>query len=170
LEKFDAYLRERPVHSATDWFDRQRALDEMRRGAPMIASNCIDVVVSNCVLNLVTLNDRIALFTELYRVLRAGGRAVISDIVSDREIPADLQNDPELWSGCISGAFLEPDFIATFQRAGFQNLEILHRQREPWTTIRDIEFRSMTLCAYKPGGETVVSLPVATNTCCGGNC
>ena len=170
LEKFDASLREHPVHSARDWLERQHSLEEQRRNSPMIASNSIDIVVSNCVLNLVTLNDRIDLFHELYRVLRPGGRAVISDIVSDREIPLDLQKDPELWSGCISGAFLEREFIATFERAGFNAVDVVHRQQEPWTKIGDIEFRSMTVRAHKPASERGQLLPVATNTCCGGNC
>ena len=150
LEKFDTHLRDHPVHTAADWLEMQRMTDELRQRSPMIAPQSIDVVLSNCVLNLVTLEDRECLFQELFRVLRPGGRVVISDIVSNKEIPAHLQSDPRLWSGCISGAFVEQDFIEAFERAGFYGVEILNRQHEPWTTVNDIEFRSVTLRAFKP--------------------
>ena len=73
--------------------------------------------VSNCVLNLVENGDKRRLFDEIFRVLRRGGRAVISDIVADEPVPARLQADPELWSGCISGALTEGGFLAEFERA-----------------------------------------------------
>ena len=66
----------------------------------------IDVVVSNCVLNLVREEDRRQLFQEIFRVLRRGGRAVISDIVCDEAVPPHLKRNPELWTGCMSGAFV----------------------------------------------------------------
>ena len=75
-----------------------------------IADESIDVVVSNCVLNLVRNEDKRTLFREIHRVLRPAGRAVIADIVSERDVPAELQADPELWSGCISGALRVPRF------------------------------------------------------------
>jgi len=67
----------------------------------LIASDSVDVVVSNCVLNLVESKSKRQLFQEIFRVLKKGGRAVICDIVSDEEVPEVLQSDPELWSGCI---------------------------------------------------------------------
>ncbi len=79
---------------------------------PLVANDSVDVVVSNCVLNLVEAKAKRQLFEEIFRVLRKGGRAVISDIVSDEEVPEQLQNDPELWSGCISGALTEEGFLA----------------------------------------------------------
>jgi SAM-dependent methyltransferase len=115
----------------------------------MIADNSVDVVVSNCVLNLVSSADRQQLFREIFRVLRRGGRAVISDIVCDEPVPASLQNDPDLWSGCISGAFVEHEFLAAFVEAGFYGVEILARQDEPWATVEGIEFRSLTIRAFK---------------------
>ena len=85
--------------------------DEIRVKRPMIKDNSVDCVVSNCVLNLVDANDRKQLFEELFRVLKPGGRAAISDIVSDEDVPMEMQNDSELWSGCISGAWRELSLI-----------------------------------------------------------
>jgi len=79
----------------------------------------VDVVVSNCVLNLVEAGFKRRLFEEIFRVLRKGGRASFSDIVSDEPVPENLQNDPELWSGCVSGALTEAEFLRAFTSAGF---------------------------------------------------
>ena len=113
-------------------------------------------MVSNCVLNLVDGQDKPRLFRDIYRVLRNGGRAVISDIVSDEPVPLELQQDPELWSGCISGAMTEIGFLEAFEAAGFHGIRILERQREPWRTVNGIEFRSLTVEAFK--GEEGVCL------------
>jgi SAM-dependent methyltransferase len=107
------------------------------------------VVVSNCVLNLVKPQDKQKLFSEIFRVLRRGGRTVISDIVSDEDVPENLKADPNLWSGCISGAFREDLFLEAFEQAGFYGTRILERQQDPWRTVEGIEFRSVTVVAYK---------------------
>jgi hypothetical protein len=107
------------------------------------------VVVSNCVLNLVRDEEKRQLFAEIFRVLRKGGRAVISDIVSDEPVPPHLKHDPELWSGCISGALQEHEFIAAFAAAGFYGMHLLKRDEQPWRTVEGIEFRSVTIAAYK---------------------
>lgn len=149
LERLDAYLRRHPVRALEDW-ERLRAWEAAsRRKSPMIADRSVDVVVSNCVLNLVSPEDRKRLFGEIYRVLRDGGRAVISDIVADEAVPEELRADPELWSGCISGAFQEEEFLRAFERAGFYGMEIVRRQQRPWRVVEGIEFRSMTVIAYK---------------------
>ena len=109
----------------------------------------MDVVVSNCVLNLVEPNSKRQLFDEIFRVLRKGGRAVISDIVSDEEVPKRLQNDPALWSGCISGALTEEGFLRAFSEAGFYGIQILKRDSRRWQTVDGIEFRSLTVEAFK---------------------
>lgn len=115
----------------------------------MIADDSVDCVVSNCVLNLVQPNDRRQLFREVFRVLKNGGRAAISDIVSDEDIPAEMRADPTLWSGCISGAWREDEFLEEFYQAGFHGITIEKLETEPWQTIQGIEFRSMTVVAYK---------------------
>ncbi len=140
---------------------------------PIVESESVDVVVSNCVLNLVDTASREQLFSELHRVLRSGGRAVISDIVSDREVPLELQQDEELWSGCISGAFTEPGFLDAFRAAGFHSVRVLERQAEPWRTVEKIDFRSVTLEAFKDeeGARKANALDEVANdrqpgTCC----
>jgi arsenite methyltransferase len=145
----DSWLREHPVHTEADLVALEAAMGDLRRSRPLIADGSIDVVVSNCVLNLVTPEHKGQLFRELHRVLKRGGRVVISDIVSDEDVPASLRDDPELWSGCISGAFREDLFLDAFEQAGFYGVTILERQVEPWRVVEGIEFRSVTVAAYK---------------------
>ncbi|MDX2080601.1 MAG: methyltransferase domain-containing protein [Terrimicrobiaceae bacterium] len=149
LEKLDAALRDRPIASADAFLAADLLADELRATSPLVADESVDVVVSNCVLNLVEPRAKRQLFAEIFRVLRKGGRAVISDIVCDEPVPEHLQADPELWSGCISGAFLEDGFLQAFEEAGFFGIEILKFDKEPWRTVEGIEFRSMTVQAFK---------------------
>jgi SAM-dependent methyltransferase len=100
-------------------------------------------------LNLVEASSKKQLFAELFRVLKNGGRAVISDIVGDEDIPEEMQSDPRLWSGCISGAFREDLFLKEFENAGFYGIRILARDEKPWQTVRGFEFRSLTVEAFK---------------------
>jgi arsenite methyltransferase len=150
LEQWETWLAQAPVSDAAGWSRAEAEAARLRATAPLIPANSIDVVVSNCVLNLVGNAERTALFQEIFRVLKPGGRAVISDIVADRDVPLALQNDPELWSGCISGAFREDRFPEAFREAGFRPIELLERQVEPWTVVQGIEFRSLTVRAWKP--------------------
>jgi arsenite methyltransferase len=145
----DAWLAEHPVRTAEDLAKLGSVMDEMRMIRPLVADGSVDVVISNCVLNLVRPEDKKQLFTEIFRVLKRGGRAVVSDIVSDEDIPLHLQQNAELWSGCISGAFREDRFLDAFENAGFYGIEILERQQEAWRTVEGIEFRSVTVVAYK---------------------
>ncbi len=149
LDKFEQYLAEQPVQSSADWLRAQEHADFLRHTEPMIPSDSVDVIVSNCVLNLVRQEDRRQLFGEMLRVLKRGGRAVISDIVSDEAVPDRLRRDPNLWSGCISGAFSESDFLQAFEDAGFYGMEYLVYEQQPWGTVEGIEFRSVTVVAYK---------------------
>ncbi len=148
-DKLDAYLKASPVQGAADLTRLEAEMERLRRDEPLIADDSVDVVISNCVLNLVRPEDKKQLLREIFRVLKRGGRAVISDIVADEDIPVELQQDPELWSGCISGAFREDLFPAAFEEAGFYGVQILERQEQPWQTVKGIEFRSMTLVAFK---------------------
>ncbi|MAT13045.1 MAG: methyltransferase [Rhodopirellula sp.] len=152
MQEFENWLQNHPATDSKSWLQAEQQAEKLRLTKPLIADNSIDVVVSNCVLNLVNPNDRIRLFAELYRVLKPGGRAVISDIVSNQPVPAVMQNDATLWSGCISGAFEDRNFIQAFLNAGLGKVEILARQSEPWKIVEGIEFRSMTLRAWKPLG------------------
>ncbi len=145
----DRYLSSHPVtsHEALSRFEAVRR--EQREVRPLVADESVDIAVSNCVLNLVRDDDKQQMLNEIFRVLRRGGRAVISDIVSDEAVPEALKRDPSLWSGCISGAFQESAFVEAFAAAGFHGIEILKRDPEPWRTVQGIEFRSVTVRAWK---------------------
>jgi SAM-dependent methyltransferase len=149
LDLLGRELAQHPAHDPTSWLALRNLEERLRRGQPMISDASVDCVVSNCVLNLVRHEDRQRLFTEIFRVLKRGGRAAISDIVSDEDVPVHLQGDPQLWSGCISGAFREDRLLQAFEDAGFHGIQIARWQREPWRTVEGIEFRSITVVAYK---------------------
>lgn len=149
LDKIDLYLRENPVQNASDLIRYEDFLEAQRLNQPLIPDNSVDVVVSNCVLNLVKDEDKKQLFSEIYRVLKVGGRAAISDIVSDEDIPEHLKNDSDLWSGCLSGALREDAFLQAFADAGFYGMHIEKRDEKPWQTVEGIEFRAVTITAYK---------------------
>lgn len=149
LEILDAELKKHPITDAASYLAADDLAADLRVKHPLVASESIDVVVSNCVLNLVEAPQKRRLFEELFRVLKNGGRAVISDIVSDEDVPVEMQRDPILWSGCISGALTEDGFLQAFQDAGFHGIEILKRDEQPWQTVEGIEFRSVTVQAWK---------------------
>jgi ubiquinone/menaquinone biosynthesis C-methylase UbiE len=149
LDRLDTAIAADPVVDVEGLFAAQAHADDLRRTEPMVEADAIDVVVSNCVLNLVDGRDKPRLFSEIFRVLKNGGRAVISDIVSDEPVPERMRNDPELWSGCISGAWTEHAFLDAFVEAGFYGVQILVRNKEPWRTVEGIEFRSVTVEAFK---------------------
>jgi arsenite methyltransferase len=149
LELLDRHLKEHPITNAASFLAADELAEELRVKHPLVASDSVDVVVSNCVLNLVETKSKRQLFDEIFRVLKKGGRAVICDIVSDEEVPEEMQNDPELWSGCISGAFTEEGFLEAFENAGFYGIEILKRDAHAWRTVQGIEFRSVTIEAFK---------------------
>jgi len=149
LERLDETLRAHPLTGSGAWLEAERLADRLRREQPLIADDSVDVVVSNCVLNLVDPASKGKLFEEIFRVLRLGGRAVISDIVSDEPVPAAMQRDPELWSGCISGALTETEFLSAFEKTGFYGIELVKRDAQPWRTVQGFEFRSVTVRAFK---------------------
>jgi arsenite methyltransferase len=149
LDRLDGHLAASPVQSSGDWLQMEEVARRLRETEPVIADDSVDVVLSNCVLNLVRTDDRRQLFQEMYRVLKRGGRAVISDIVSDEDVPPHLRSDHHLWSGCISGAFREDEFFRAFEEAGFYGVELVSRQPEPWAVVEGIEFRSVTGRAFK---------------------
>ena len=149
LSLVDEFLRENPIETAEDLFAYEVFVNKARRENPIVADESVDVILSNCVLNLVRPEDKQQMFGEMFRVLKRGGRVAISDIVADEDIPEHLQNDPELWSGCISGAFREDLFLEAFERAGFYGMEIAKRDEKPWRVVEGIEFRSVTVVARK---------------------
>lgn len=149
LELLDRHLAKRPVRSTADLARLQAYENEIRRRSPLVADESIDVIVSNCVLNLVKPEDKKQLFAEMYRVLKRGGRVAISDIVSDEAVPAHLAADPDLWSACVSGAFQEEEFMRAFEEAGFHGIRIEEFRPEAYQTVEGIEFRAVTVTASK---------------------
>lgn len=149
LDLLNQQLASQPIHSVGDWLSSRHLEERLRKEQPLVEDHSVDCVVSNCVLNLVRQQDRRQLFAEIFRVLKPGGRAVISDIVSDESVPKHLQQDGHLWSGCLSGAFREDLFLEAFASAGFHGMTIAQRQTEPWQTVEGIEFRSLTVMAWK---------------------
>ena len=142
-------LARQPITDQWGWLALRSAEERLRRERPLVANESVDCVLSNCVLNLVRPADRRPLFDEMFRVLKRHGRVAVSDIVADEDVPEPLQRDPKLWSGCISGAYREDNFLRAFAEAGFHGIQIVKRQREPWRTVQGIEFRSLTVVAYK---------------------
>lgn len=149
LEKLDTELQQSPIAGVDTYLRAQELAADLRVKHPLVATESVDVVVSNCVLNLVEPADKRQLFQEIFRALRKGGRAVISDIVSDEKVSAPMQQDPALWSGCISGALREDLFLKAFEDAGFYGIRLLKRDAQPWQTVAGIEFRSVTVEAFK---------------------
>jgi len=149
LDLLQDELARHPVRDWQGWLELRGMEDRLRRERPLVADEAVDCVISNCVLNLVRGPDRAQLFAEVFRVLKRGGRAAISDIVADEDVPESLRRDPELWSGCISGAYREDHFLEALEAAGFHGIHIARRQREPWRTVAGIEFRPLTVVAYK---------------------
>jgi arsenite methyltransferase len=170
LEKLDRELQKAPVKSVNSYLAAEEIAEELRTKHPLVQNDSVDVVVSNCVLNLVESKSKRQLFQEIFRVLKKSGRAVISDIVADKELPEELQNDPALWSGCISGAFTEQGFLKAFAEAGFCGIQILKRDEKPWQTVRGIEFRSVTVEAFKGKQDARFehNMTFAAGQCCAG--
>lgn len=150
-EKIGAFIEEHPVTGLEDYEKLEAYKAMIRREEPLIADASVDIVVSNCVLNLVADGAKPELFREMLRVLKPGGRIAVSDIVSDRPTPRHLKDDPTLWSGCISGALTEQDFLDELAAAGFRGIVLDKRDETPWQVVEGIEYRSVTVLATRPG-------------------
>lgn len=121
---------------------------EFRKGyleALPVEDRTVDVVTSNCVINLSP--DKPGVFEEMWRVLKDHGRFLISDIVSDREVPPHLKVNPELWGECLVGALTQEEFISQLERAGFYGITIL--EKTYWKDVEDYPFFSVTVRGYK---------------------
>lgn len=104
-----------------------------------------DAILSNCVINLVP--DKARVFREAFRVLRPGGRLVVSDMVARGGLPPETREDPELWASCIGGALPEEDYLEAIRAAGFPTVQVLARQGAETDPVY-----SVTVRADKPGG------------------
>jgi arsenite methyltransferase len=100
-----------------------------------LPDNSVDVIISNCVINLSS--DKDAVLREAFRVLKPGGRFAVSDVVVRGAVPADVRRSMELWVGCIAGALEDREYVAKLQAAGFQEVEV-----EPWRIYNVEDARS----------------------------
>jgi arsenite methyltransferase len=151
-----------------------------------VAEDTADVIVSNCVLNLVP--DKTKVIAEIARVLKPGGHFSISDIVLVGELPESLRQDAEMYAGCVAGAIQKEDYLGQIERAGFQNITVqkekvislpddilikyLNAQELEDIKTRAIGIFSITVYAQKPGAKTkdkpkMSIQEVADSACCG---
>lgn len=94
-----------------------------------VADSTVDIVISNCVINLSTDKDRV--FSEAFRVLKPGGRIMVSDIVLTRELPDIIRKNVSAYVGCISGAIIKEDYLNAVSKAGFTDVKILDETNFP---------------------------------------
>jgi arsenite methyltransferase len=153
LTAMDVWLADNPVTDVDGAHELEVWQTAQRNDKPMVADNSVDLIISNCVLNLVGDHQKEQLASEIFRVLKPGGRIAISDIVSDEAIPEHLKADDALWSGCISGAFEEEEMLKAFHGVGFLSVALDKWDAEPWQVVEGIEFRSVTVTAVKASDE-----------------
>lgn len=112
-----------------------------------VLSTSVDRIISNCVINLVP--DKHKAFAEMYRVLRPGGKFIVSDIVTIGDMPEELRKDLMLWAGCVAGAIDKDEYISVARQAGFTALEIL--VEKPFSVGKAVPFglASITLTGTK---------------------
>ena len=136
-----------------------------------VADNTANVVVSNCVLNL--LPNKKAIFKEIYRVLKAGGHFSISDIVLTGNLPEKLQSAAEMYAGCVAGAIQKDDYLGFIAQAGFKNITI--QKNNPIILPDDILENYLSkeeIAAYRAQPSIIYSITVYAekqNSCCSGS-
>lgn len=137
-----------------------------------VSSNVADVVISNCVLNLVP--DKAKAFQEIFRVLKAGGRFSISDVVTTAVLPDAVLRAGELYAGCISGAISKDDYLAVIRAAGFESVRVI--TEKPIHVPDEILLQYLSaeeLGRYRATNDAILSITVVgekKRTCCGPDC
>ncbi len=124
-----------------------------------IAGGRADVVISNCVLNLVP--DKPRAFAEMFRILKPGGHFSVSDIVLRGELPDALRHDAEMYAGCVSGAIQERDYLDLLATAGFVNIAV--QKQRPVVLPDDIlasYLSSDEIAAMRAAGDGIISITV----------
>jgi arsenite methyltransferase len=112
-----------------------------------VDSGTVDVVLSNCVINLVP--DKRVAFAEIHRVLKPGGRFSISDIVSYGQVPESVRRDVELWAGCIAGAVDRDAYLDLIRQAGFEQVAVAHQEEYSQFRGDGYGFASVTVTGVK---------------------
>lgn len=149
----------RHVDAHTRTFGYQRPNVEFRKGyiedlrAADLADNSVDLVVSNCVLNLST--DKTATYREIFRVLKPGGELYIADVFADRRVPESLRQDPVLYGECLSGAMYIEDFRRLLRELGVHDYRLTAKRQltidneEIEQKVGNNKFYSLTVRAFK---------------------
>jgi arsenite methyltransferase len=119
-----------------------------------LPNQAVDVIISNCVINLSTDKDKV--LREAFRVLRPGGRLAVSDMVLRRQLPEDLRKSLNLWTGCVAGALVESDYVAKLRVAGFQDISI--EPTRVYTRQDAAEMASTSCCGGGDLGPTLSAL------------
>ncbi|HVI47525.1 MAG TPA: arsenite methyltransferase [Chitinophaga sp.] len=140
-----------------------------------VTANLADVVVSNCVLNLVP--NKKAVIQEIYRVLKPGGHFSISDIVLQGELPSGIQEAAEMYAGCVSGAIQEEDYLSMIRSTGFEQITM---QKAKTIHIPDdilaAYLSPAEISAFRSSGTGILSItvyakkPLTAKECCGPDC
>jgi len=129
------------------------------------ADNSVDVVISNCVINLAP--DKTRVFKEAFRVIRPGGRFMVSDIVLLKELPDPIKDSIEAYTGCIAGATKKDEYIKTIKNAGFKDVQVLDEKNFPIDVLENdpvgkkvIEKLNMSKEDVKDIGKSIISIRV----------
>ena len=140
-----------------------------------VTANVADVIVSNCVLNLVP--NKYGVFQEIYRVLKPGGHFSISDIVLVGKLPEKIQQAAEMYAGCVAGAIQKKEYMDLIEATGFTGLSL---QKEKAITVPDdilAQYLSADeIAEFKQSGTGIYSVtvfaqkPTTAKTCCGPDC
>jgi len=133
-----------------------------------VTQNTADVIISNCVLNLVP--DKVKAFQEIYRVLKPGGHFSVSDVVASGELPQSIKSGAELYAGCVSGAIRREEYLRIIEETGFESIRV---QKERVIAIPDdiyLKFISEEeLKKFKESGVNLISINVYADkpkSCC----
>src|SRR5579884_2307830 len=149
-----------------------------------LPENSVDVIISNCVINLSGDKDRV--LAEAFRVLKPGGRLAVSDVVVRGEVPAEIRKSIELWVGCVAGALEEAEYHEKLERAGFASIDVeptrIYKAEEARDFLAaggmdpeavapliDGKFMSAFIRATKPGSQSL-DKPATQASCCGPTC
>lgn len=131
-----------------------------------VEDGTVDAIISNCVINLST--DKARVFRESFRVLKPGGRLMVSDLVLLKPLPPAMRGNMDAYAACLAGALLKEDYLGTIQTAGFQQVEVVGESRYPFgdptsdqvATARKIE-AAITAADLKAASEAVVSVKIS---------
>jgi MoaA/NifB/PqqE/SkfB family radical SAM enzyme/SAM-dependent methyltransferase len=135
----------RPGVAARLGYDNVRFRRGLLEAIPLADAEA-DAVISNCVVNLSP--EKLRVLAEIRRVLKPGGRVVISDIVSERPLPPKMRFNPRLRGECIAGALTEAKLLRLLDKLGFEGVAVI--ARAPWRTVEGISFDTVTVRAWKP--------------------